>query len=83
MNPAAQLLTLNFNFHGIHHANLKLRWYELSDAFREQGKTYDGQYLAAALKQLQGPRPQPDSVSRSVLNVQNSSGLKKKTGQPS
>ena len=46
---------LNFNLHGIHHINPAISWINLPEAFDVQGGKFQGDYFAAALRQLQGP----------------------------
>lgn len=48
-------LLLNFNLHGIHHINPAISWINLPRAFDVQGGKYQGNYFAAAWRQLQGP----------------------------
>ncbi len=48
-------LLLNFNLHGVHHKNPALPWYRLPEVFQEQAEIYQGNYFAAALRQLSGP----------------------------
>jgi len=48
-------LLLNQNFHGLHHRNPALRWFELADDFRAGGESYSCEWLAALLAQLKGP----------------------------
>jgi fatty acid desaturase len=48
-------LLLNFNLHGIHHINPAISWINLPQAFEVQGGKYQGNYFAAALRQLHGP----------------------------
>jgi fatty acid desaturase len=48
-------LLLNFNLHGIHHINPAISWINLPRAFDVQGAKYQGDYFAAAWRQLQGP----------------------------
>lgn len=52
--PLAKLL-LNFNLHGIHHINPAISWINLPKAFDVQGGKFQGNYFAAALRQLHGP----------------------------
>ena len=67
INPISQRLMLNFNLHGIHHSHLTLKWHELPAMFEAERKHYDGNYLAAALRQLQGPIAIPDDVINDVI----------------
>lgn len=54
--PAAlEKLLLNFNLHGIHHINPAISWINLPKAFDVQGGKFQGDYFAAALRQLHGP----------------------------
>ncbi len=46
---------LHFNLHGIHHQHPGLSWVELPKAFKEKKLRYDGQYIRAALEQINGP----------------------------
>jgi fatty acid desaturase len=48
-------LLLNQNFHGLHHQNPALRWFELPDDFRARGEAYSCEWLAALLAQVKGP----------------------------
>ncbi|MDH3446480.1 MAG: fatty acid desaturase, partial [Deltaproteobacteria bacterium] len=48
-------LLLHFNLHGIHHKNPAVPWNRLPEIFREQARSYHGNYFAAALRQLDGP----------------------------
>ncbi len=48
-------LLLNFNLHGIHHRNPALPWNRLREVFHQQAENYQGNYFAAALRQLEGP----------------------------
>jgi fatty acid desaturase len=52
---AMRWLLLNQNFHGLHHRNPALRWFELPDDFRTAGDAYSCGWLAALLAQLKGP----------------------------
>ena len=51
---AAKLL-LHFNLHGVHHVNPAIPWSDLPEAFEAQGGRHEGDYCAAALRQLRGP----------------------------
>ena len=51
--PASVLL--NFNLHGIHHRNPAIPWIRLPMVFREQSELFQGDYFAAAARQLRGP----------------------------
>ncbi len=54
--PAALAkLLLNFNLHGIHHINPAISWINLPKAFDVEGAKFQGDYFAAALRQLHGP----------------------------
>jgi fatty acid desaturase len=46
---------LNFNFHGLHHQNPAIPWIRLPGTFREQARSFQGNYFAAAARQLCGP----------------------------
>lgn len=52
--PLAKLW-LNFNLHGIHHANPAIPWIDLPVAFDAEAAKYQGGYLEAAWRQLRGP----------------------------
>lgn len=58
--PIAKRLPLNFNLHGAHHLNPRLRWSELSAASSVSRR---GRWLHALLSQLAGP------VAESELRV--------------
>lgn len=51
---------LHFNLHGIHHRNPAIPWIRLPEVFEEQAKKFDGDYFAAAVRQLRGPVPLSD-----------------------
>lgn len=51
---------LHFNIHGIHHRNPAIPWIRLPEVFEEQAKKFDGDYFAAAVRQLRGPVPLSD-----------------------
>ncbi len=57
---------LNFNLHRVHHANPSVPWVKLPDLFAQQGETFDGGLLAAALDQLRGPIALSDFVAPSA-----------------
>jgi fatty acid desaturase len=46
---------LNFNLHRVHHSNPSIPWMRLPDLFAQQGETFDGGLLAAAVDQLRRP----------------------------
>jgi fatty acid desaturase len=52
--PLSKLL-LNFNLHGIHHANPAIPWIHLPKAFAAGKSRYQGGYFAASVRQLRGP----------------------------
>ena len=55
-----QLMTkmlLYFNLHGIHHRNPTIPWIKLPEVFRRESRELNGNYFAAAVRQLQGPVP--------------------------
>ena len=52
--PLGKLL-LNFNMHGIHHVNPAIPWKHLPRAFAIQAGQFQGDYFAAARRQLHGP----------------------------
>ena len=51
----ASLLLLRSNFHETHHLNPEVPWHALPKAHREQGRAFDGAWLAHARLQLNGP----------------------------
>lgn len=53
-------MLLHFNYHGVHHRNPALPWILLPAAFAGQSVPYEGNYFAAALRQLSGPVPLSD-----------------------
>jgi fatty acid desaturase len=53
--PAAAAILLYFNFHGVHHQNPAIPWIHLPTVFRERSEIFDGNYFAAAARQLYGP----------------------------
>jgi fatty acid desaturase len=53
--PPLAKLFLNFNLHGIHHINPAIPWIHLPRAFDAQGGKFQGDYFAAAWRQLHGP----------------------------
>jgi fatty acid desaturase len=71
--PCAKLL-LNFNLHGIHHRHPAVPWRRLPLVFCERASVYQGNYLAAAARQLNGP------VALHELGVQGSNVQKFKVG---
>lgn len=50
-------ILLHFNLHGVHHRNVAIPWIRLPEAFRTQAADYNGNYFAAAARQLSGPIP--------------------------
>jgi fatty acid desaturase len=46
---------LYFNFHGIHHENPAIPWIYLPAVFQQQSRAFQGNYFAAAGRQLYGP----------------------------
>ena len=52
--PLSKLL-LNFNLHGIHHVNPAIPWVHLPKAFEAGASQFQGDYFAAAARQLCGP----------------------------
>lgn len=52
---ACAKLLLHFNLHGVHHVNPAIPWRDLPRAFDAQAGKYQGDYFAAALRQLRGP----------------------------
>jgi fatty acid desaturase len=52
---ALRWFLLNQNFHGLHHQNPALRWFELDAHFQSNGEAYSAGWFAALLAQLKGP----------------------------
>jgi fatty acid desaturase len=50
-------LILNFNYHGVHHANPSVPWYRLPAAAKAQNAVFRDHYTAGMLRQFMGPIP--------------------------
>ena len=46
---------LHFNLHGIHHKNTTVPWIKLPEVFGRKSGQFEGNYFAAAVRQLSGP----------------------------
>ena len=57
-------ILLYFNLHGIHHRNPAIPWHRLPEVFRREAGPFQGNFLTAALRQLEGPVALPDLPRR-------------------